>query len=166
MAAPAAQETFPAAEDKTGFRPYVPDQVVMPEFTWSAVLLGTSLGLIFAASSLYLVLKVGMTVSASIPVAVLAITLFRGLSKAFGFRPASILENNIVQTSGSAGESITFGVGVTMPALMMLGFQMDLARVMVVSILGGVLGILAMIPLRRAFVVRMHGKPGEPGTLL
>src|SRR5882724_3075940 len=138
----------------------------MPEFTLSAVLLGTSLGLIFAASSLYLVLKVGMTVSASIPVAVLAITVFRGLSKAFGLRPATILENNIVQTSGSAGESIAFGVGVTMPALLFLGFEMDLTRVMVVSILGGLLGILAMIPLRRAFIVRMHGRPGEPGTLL
>src|SRR5205807_202823 len=146
--------------------PYVPDKTELPELTWSAVLLGSALGLIFAASSLYLVLKVGMTVSASIPVAVLAITLFRGLSKAFGFRPASILENNIVQTSGSAGESIAFGVGVTMPALMMLGFQMDLPRVMVVSILGGILGILAMIPLRRAFIVKMHGRPGQPGTLL
>src|SRR5437870_3487701 len=149
-----------------GHQPYVADNVQMPEFTWSAVVLGTCLGLVFAASSLYLVLKIGMTVSASIPVAVLAITLFRGLSSAFGFRPATILENNIVQTSGSAGESIAFGVGVTMPALLFLGFEMDLARVMVVSILGGVLGILAMIPLRRAFVVRMHGKPGEPGTLL
>jgi putative OPT family oligopeptide transporter len=138
----------------------------MPEFTLSAVVLGTSLGLIFAASSLYLVLKVGMTVSASIPVAVLAITVFRGLSRAFGFRGATILENNIVQTSGSAGESIAFGVGVTMPALLMLGFEMDLSRVMVVAILGGLLGILAMIPLRRAFIVNMHGRPGQPGTLL
>src|ERR1051326_5886643 len=139
-------------------QPYVPDNVTMPEFTWSAVLLGTSLGLIFAASSLYLVLKVGMTVSASIPVAVLAITLFRGFSNAFGFRRATILENNIVQTSGSAGESIAFGVGVTMPALLLLGFDMSLARVMVVSILGGLLGILMMIPLRRAFIVKQHGK--------
>lgn len=149
-----------------GFQPYVPDDAKMPEFTWSAVLLGTSLGLIFAASSLYLVLKVGMTVSASIPVAVLAITLFRAFSSAFGFRRATILENNIVQTSGSAGESIAFGVGVTMPALLMLGFDMDLPRVMIVSILGGILGILAMIPLRRAFIVKMHGRPGQPGTLL
>jgi putative OPT family oligopeptide transporter len=156
----------PGDIDKGGFKPYVPDSVRMPEFTLSAVVLGTSLGLIFAASSLYLVLKVGMTVSASIPVAVLAITLFRGLSRAFGLRPATILENNIVQTSGSAGESIAFGVGVTMPALMMLGFEMDLMRVMVVSILGGILGILAMIPLRRAFIVKMHGRPGQPGTLL
>ncbi|HMP04056.1 MAG TPA: oligopeptide transporter, OPT family [Gemmatales bacterium] len=148
------------------FKPYVPANVRMPEFTVSAVLLGTSLGLIFAASSLYLVLKVGMTVSASIPVAVLAITLFRGLSKAFGLRQATILENNIVQTAGSAGESIAFGAGVTMPALMMLGFNMDLPRVMTVSIMGGILGILAMIPLRRAFIVRMHGRPGQPGTLL
>src|SRR5439155_3565304 len=107
-----------------------------------------------------------MTVSASIPVAVLAITIFRAFSSAFGFRRATILENNIVQTSGSAGESIAFGVGVTMPALLMLGFDMDLPRVMVVSLLGGILGILAMIPLRRAFIVRMHGPPGKPGTLL
>jgi putative OPT family oligopeptide transporter len=157
----------PAAEEKPGqFQPYIPANVKMPELTWSAVLLGTSLGLIFAASSLYLVLKVGMTVSASIPVAVLAITLFRGLSHAFGLRRATILENNVVQTAGSAGESIAFGVGVTMPALMMLGFGMDLPRVMIVSILGGILGILAMIPLRRAFIVKMHGPPGKPGTLL
>src|SRR5207302_7274952 len=94
------------------------------------------------------------------------LTLFRALSRAFGIRQATILENNVVQTAGSAGESIAFGVGVTMPALMMLGFQMDLARVMVVSILGGILGILAMIPLRRAFIVKMHGRPGQPGTLL
>ena len=138
----------------------------MREFTLMAVLTGSALGLIFAASSLYLVLKIGLTVSASIPVAVLAITLFKGFSKVFGLRQATILENNITQTAGSAGESIAFGVGVTMPALMMLGFGMDLGRVMVVSILGGLLGILAMIPLRRAFIVNMHGKPGEPGKLL
>jgi putative OPT family oligopeptide transporter len=163
----AADDVAPIpAEMAGGHQPYVPDHVRMPEFTVSAVLLGTSLGLIFAASSLYLVLKVGMTVSASIPVAVLAITLFRAFSTLFGFRRATILENNIVQTSGSAGESIAFGVGVTMPALLMLGFDMDLPRVMIVSILGGILGILAMIPLRRAFIVKMHGRPGQPGTLL
>src|SRR4029077_7711034 len=136
------------------------------EFTLSAVLLGTALGLVFAASSLYLVLKVGMTVSASIPVAVLAITMFRAFGKAFGFRRTTILENNIVQTAGSAGESIAFGAGVKMPALLLLGFGMDIGRVMIVSVLGGILGILAMIPLRRAFIVKMHGRPGQPGTLL
>ncbi len=146
--------------------PYVKSEESMPEFTLSAVLLGAVLGIVFGASSLYLVLKVGMTVSASIPVAVLSITLFRWLGKAFGLRKTTILENNIVQTTGSAGESIAFGVGVTMPALMLIGFEMEFARVMVVSVLGGLLGILMMIPLRRAFIVHLHGKSGEPGTLL
>ena len=107
-----------------------------------------------------------MTVSASIPVAVLAITLFRGLSRLLPIRAPTILENNIMQTAGSAGESIAFGVGVTMPALMLIGFEMDITRIMVVSILGGLLGILMMIPLRRAFIVKLHGKPGEEGKLL
>lgn len=147
-------------------KPYVPDDVTMKEFTWSAVLAGSILGIVFGASSLYLVLKVGMTVSASIPVAVLSITLFRAISRAFGTRQATILENNVVQTAGSAGESIAFGVGVTMPALLLLGYAMDWTRIMVVAVLGGLLGILAMIPLRRAFIVKMHGKPGQPGTLI
>jgi putative OPT family oligopeptide transporter len=136
--------------------PYVPDDAQLHEFTFGAVLAGALLGIVFGASSLYLVLKVGLTVSASIPVAVLSITLFRVLSKVFGLRSATILENNIVQTAGSAGESIAFGVGVTMPALMILGFEMDIGRVMVVAVLGGLLGILMMIPLRRAYIVRQH----------
>jgi putative OPT family oligopeptide transporter len=136
--------------------PYVPDDARIPEFTFGPVLAGTLLGIVFGASSLYLVLKVGLTVSASIPVAVLSITLFRVLSKVFGLRSATILENNIVQTAGSAGESIAFGVGATMPALMILGFEMDVGRVMVVAVLGGLLGILMMIPLRRAYIVRQH----------
>src|ERR1700704_264973 len=138
-------------------QPYVPDSVQMPEFTWSAVLVGAFLGILFGASSLYLVLKVGMTVSASVPIAVLSISLFRAISKLTGFRRSTILENNIVQTTGSAGESIAFGVGVTMPALLLLGFEMDVVRVMTVSVLGGLLGILMMIPLRRAFIVKQHG---------
>ncbi len=141
---------------------YVPDDARIPEFTWSAVIVGAVLGIIFGASSLYLVLKVGMTVSASIPVAVLSITLFRAFSRMFGLRPATILENNIVQTTGSAGESVAFGVGVTMPALMLLGTDMTIGRVMIVSILGGLLGILMMIPLRRAFIVRMHDELRYP----
>ncbi len=148
-----SSEQQPAA----AHQPYVPDEVQMPEFTWSAVLVGAFLGILFGASSLYLVLKVGMTVSASVPIAVLSITLFRAFSKAFGIRRATILENNIVQTTGSAGESIAFGVGVTMPALLLLGFEMDVVRVMTVSVLGGLLGILMMIPLRRAFIVKQHG---------
>src|SRR5580658_8250108 len=102
------------------FEPYIPAKQEPRELTFSAVALGSLLGVVFGASSLYLFLKVGMTVSASIPVAVLAITIFRGLSSAFGMRRTTILENNIVQTAGSAGESIAFGVGAAMPALMLL----------------------------------------------
>ncbi|MFO0917237.1 MAG: oligopeptide transporter, OPT family [Planctomycetaceae bacterium] len=138
-------------------RPYVPDEANMPEFTWGPLLVGCVLGIIYGASSLYLVLKVGITVSASIPVAVLSITLFRFVSRSFGIRPATILENNIVQTTGSAGESIAFGVGVTMPAMMLLGYDMSIGRVMFVAMLGGLLGILMMIPLRRALIVQQHG---------
>ncbi len=149
--------SLPPPEPAVGHQPYVPDAVQMPEFTLSAVLVGAILGIVFGASSLYLVLKVGMTVSASVPIAVLSITLFRAFSKLTGFRRATILENNIVQTTGSAGESIAFGVGVTMPALLLLGFEMHWVRVMTVSVLGGLLGILMMIPLRCAFIVKQHG---------
>jgi putative OPT family oligopeptide transporter len=167
MAAPTTGEKRPAgtsARDtaRPAHDPYVPDGVSMPEFTWSAVTAGVILGILFGASSLYLVLKVGMTVSASIPVAVLSITLFRGLARAFKLRQATILENNIVQTTGSAGESIAFGVGVTIPALLLLGFDMSIVRVMTVASLGGLLGILMMIPLRRAFIVQQHGKLRYP----
>lgn len=153
----ASRPSVDGSSSPSEHQPYVPDQVVLPEFTWSAVLVGAVLGIIFGASSLYLVLKVGMTVSASIPVAVLSITLFRVFARVFGVRQATILENNIVQTTGSAGESIAFGVGVTMPAVMILGFDLEITRVMVVSVLGGLLGILMMIPLRRAFIVKQHG---------
>ena len=138
------------------FRPYVPASARMRELTPLPLIIGTLLGMVFGASSLYLVLKVGLTVSASIPVAVLSITVFRLLSK-FGVRDATILENNIVQTAGSAGESIAFGLGVTMPAIMILGFDLEITRVMLVATLGGLLGILMMIPLRRALIVDQHG---------
>src|SRR5690348_9335106 len=92
------------------FTPYIAPDTKLRELSVRAVLVGTVLGMIFGASSLYLVLKVGLTVSASIPVAVISITLFRILSK-MGAKNATILENNIVQTAGSAGESIAFGVG-------------------------------------------------------
>ena len=138
------------------FEPYVPAGTTQAELTLPAVITGAVLGIIFGASSLYLVLKVGLTVSASIPVAVLSITLFRVFSRITGFRRTTILENNIVQTTGSAGESIAFGVGLTMPALLLLGFDIDIVRVMVVGVLGGLLGILMMIPLRRAFIVQQH----------
>ena len=127
----------------------------MRELTWRALLTGTFLGMVFGASSLYLTLKVGLTVSASIPVAVISLALFRGLSK-LGLRDSTVLENNITQTAGSAGESIAFGVGVTMPAILILGFDLEVTRVMMVAVLGGLLGILMMIPLRRALIVKEH----------
>src|SRR4030095_6079610 len=129
-------ESIPANEypDRVGFvpdnpylkefKPFIPAEAVLPELTAVPVIVGTLLGIVFGASSLYLVLKVGLTVSASIPVAVLSITLVR-LSSKWGLRNATILENNVVQTAGSAGESIAFGVGVTMPAIMILGFDLE-----------------------------------------
>jgi len=144
------------SEGPPPFTPYIAPETIMPELTVRAVVVGTILGMIFGASSLYLVLKVGLTVSASIPVAVISITLFRILSK-MGARNASILENNVVQTAGSAGESIAFGVGVTMPAILILGFDLEITRVMLVAVLGGLIGILMMIPLRRALIVAQHG---------
>ncbi len=140
------------------FKPFVAASETLKEFTLGPIIMGVLLGILFGASSLYLALKVGMTVSASIPVAVLSITLFKGLSKMFGLRKATILENNMVQTTGSAGESIAFGVAVTMPALLILGYDLDLNRIMTVSILGGLIGVLMMIPLRQALIVKEHGK--------
>src|SRR5262252_950842 len=148
-------------EHLTAFRSFIPASVRLRELTPLPLIVGTLLGIVFGASSLYLVLKVGLTVSASIPVAVISITLFRVLSK-MGFRDATILEHNIVQTAGSAGESIAFGIGVTMPAILILGFDLELTRVMLVAILGGLLGILMMIPLRRALIVAQHGELKYP----
>lgn len=141
---------------KPTFEPYIDAETHLRELTPRALIAGTLLGMVFGAASLYLVLKVGLTVSASIPVAVISITLFRFLSK-FGFKDATILENNIVQVAGSAGESIAFGLGVTMPAILILGANLELYRPLLVSILGGTLGILMMIPLRRALIVQQHG---------
>ena len=132
------------AESARGFVPFIPAQAVLREFTFRAVIVGTLLGILFGASSLYLALKVGLTVSASIPVAVISITLFRIWAK-MGGQDASILEHNIAQTAGSAGESLAFGVGVTMPAVLVLGFDLELARVALVAVLGGALGILMML---------------------
>ncbi|MCL5096310.1 MAG: oligopeptide transporter, OPT family [Candidatus Omnitrophica bacterium] len=151
----------PVESHTAPFQPYIPPEAVLREFSALPVIIGAVLGMVFGASSLYLVLKVGLTVSASIPVAVISITLFRILSK-FGFRSASILENNIVQTTGSAGESIAFGIGVTMPAILILGYDLEITRVALVAVLGGLLGILMMIPLRRALIVQQHGQLKYP----
>eukprot|EP01114_Cavostelium_apophysatum_P011412 TRINITY_DN25659_c0_g1_i1.p2 TRINITY_DN25659_c0_g1~~TRINITY_DN25659_c0_g1_i1.p2 ORF type:complete len:281 (+),score=55.41 TRINITY_DN25659_c0_g1_i1:1-843(+) len=145
----------PSDTTTAGFKPYIPASAHLPEMTLRALIMGTVLGMIFGASSLYLVLKVGLTVSASIPVAVIAITLFH-TAKKFGARESTILENSITQTAGSAGESLAFGLGVTMPAIMILGFDLEISRVMLAGVLGGLLGILMMIPMRRTMIVDAH----------
>ncbi len=140
-------------------KPYVPDEASVTEMTIRGIAVGSILGIIFAASSVYLGLKVGLTVSASIPIAVLSITIFRLFGR------ATILENNIVQTTGSAGESIAAGVAFTLPSLLLMGFDLDIVRVTLVALLGGALGVLMMIPLRQGLIVKEHGKlPYPEGT--
>jgi putative OPT family oligopeptide transporter len=140
-------ETAPAKE----FKPYIPDSAVVPEFTFRAIVLGMVFGIIFGAVTVYVGLRAGLTVSASIPIAVLSISLLRALGK------ATILENNIVQTTGSAGESVAAGVIFTLPALIFLGFPLELGRIFLLALIGGFLGVLFMIPLRKQLIVKEHG---------
>src|SRR5689334_7085692 len=144
------------------FQPFIAPQQQMTELTVRGLVIGSILGIVFASSSVYLGLKVGLTVSASIPVAVLSITLFRWLAQGLGLRPATILENNIVQTTGSAGESIAAGVAFTLPSLLLMGFDLELTRVLLVATLGGLIGVLMMIPLRQGLIVKEHGKLTYP----
>jgi putative OPT family oligopeptide transporter len=141
------------------FKSYVPPAQSPAELTVRAVILGAILGIVFAASSVYLALKIGLTVSASIPIAVLAVAFFRTLGK------STILENNIVQTTGSAGESIAAGIVFTLPAILLMGYDLTISKVAVIAVIGGLLGILMMIPLRRALIVKEHGNlPYPEGT--
>ena len=148
--------------DGERYEPYVPTDANLKELTPGAIILGVALGLVFAASSVYLALKIGLTVSASIPIAVLSITIFRYISKAFGAAPATILQNNIVQTTGSAGESIAAGTVFTLPALLLLGYSLPWTTVAAIALVGGLLGILLMIPLRKSLIVREHGNLRYP----
>ncbi|MBA3892091.1 MAG: oligopeptide transporter, OPT family [Gemmatimonadales bacterium] len=142
-----------------GHQPYISASQSPAELTIRAVALGAILGIVFAASSVYLALKIGLTVSASIPIAVLAVAFFSTLGK------STILENNIVQTTGSAGESIAAGIVFTLPAILLLGYDLTVGKVAIVAVVGGVLGILLMIPLRRALIVKEHGRlPYPEGT--
>jgi uncharacterized oligopeptide transporter (OPT) family protein len=152
------------------FEPYVPADVQMAELTPKAVALGIVFGVIFGAATVYLALKAGLTVSASIPIAVLAISLF----KRFG--SSTILENNIVQTIGSAGESIAAGVVFTLPGFLFLSRDAVTGRsvgepffsywtILTLALLGGVLGVLMMVPLRRSLIVKEHDTlPYPEGT--
>jgi putative OPT family oligopeptide transporter len=151
-----------SSEAPPGFKPYVPAEQAPRELTLRAVVLGSLLGLVFGASSVYLALRVGLTVSASVPIAVISISLFRALSSVLPGGRASILENCVVQTTGSAGESIAAGVAFTLPALVLLGFPLDWTRTLVLSLCGGVLGVLMMIPLRRYLIVKEHGRLTYP----
>ncbi|HEY4221763.1 MAG TPA: oligopeptide transporter, OPT family [Myxococcota bacterium] len=153
---PASPQSQPDPGDGHDHKPWVPAEQSPRELTFRAVAIGSVLGVIFAASSVYLGLKVGLTVSASIPVAVLSITLFRWAAKAFRLQPANILENNIVQTTGSAGESIAAGVAFTLPSLLLMGFELELSRILLVALLGGLIGVLMMIPLRHGLIVKEH----------
>src|SRR3954465_13945677 len=158
MAQPVRRSTAPGplAGDEPAHAPYVPASEAPAELTPTAVVLGILLGLVFSASSVYLALKIGLTVSASIPISVLSITIFRWLAKAFGAKPATILQNNIVQTTGSAGESIAAGVVFTLPALLLLGYELPWPTVAAVGVGGGLLGVLLMIPLRQSLIVKEH----------
>jgi putative OPT family oligopeptide transporter len=141
--------TAPPAE----FRPYVGSEQSLAEFTVRAIVLGSLFGLLFGAVSVYVGLRAGLTVSASIPIAVLSISILRAFGR------GTILENNIVQTTGSAGESVAAGVIFTIPALIFLGFSLNTEywRVFFLALLGGTLGVLFMIPLRRQLIVKEHG---------
>ncbi|MBY0476892.1 MAG: OPT/YSL family transporter [Chitinophagaceae bacterium] len=146
------------------FQPFVPDESKMAEFTVKSVLVGAAFGIIFGAATVYLALKAGLTVSASIPIAVLAITLGRRLLK------TTILENNIIQTTGSAGESIAAGVVFTLPGFLFLSEKdssqfFNYFTILTLAIFGGILGTLMMIPLRRSLIVKEHGTlPYPEGT--
>ena len=146
------------------FQPFVPDESKMAEFTVKSVLVGAAFGIIFGAATVYLALKAGLTVSASIPIAVLAITLGRRFLK------TTILENNIIQTTGSAGESIAAGVVFTLPGFLFLSEKdssqfFNYFTILTLAIFGGILGTLMMIPLRKSLIVKEHGiLPYPEGT--
>ena len=159
-AAPPTRHTPEAA--RAAFQPYVPADQSPAEFTFKAILIGALFGLLFGASTVYLGLRAGLTVSASIPIAVLAISVLKRMGG------STILENNIVQTIGSAGESVAGGVVFTVPALIFLadgGSYFNYFQIMMLTLAGGVLGVLMMVPLRRALIVKEHGTlPYPEGT--
>src|SRR3989454_633167 len=156
---PAAHRAAAPATSGATHQPYIPPTQAPAELTLRAIVLGVLLGLIFGASNVYLALKIGLTVSASIPIAVLSITIFRWLGR------STILENNIVQTTGSAADSVSAGVVFTIPAILLMGYDLDISRVTTLAIAGGLMGVLMMIPLRRALIVKEQGNlPYPEGT--
>jgi len=140
------------SEPSTDFKPAVAADEIQPELTFRAILLGAVLGIIFGAASTYLALRVGLSTSASVPIAVIAIW---ALKARHGKR--AILEHNIAQTTGSAGESVAAAVVFTVPALIFLGFPMQVGLTTLIALTGGLLGVLMMVPLRRYLIVKEHG---------
>ena len=140
-----------AAPVKPVFKPFIPATESRPELTIRALLLGAFFGVVFGAVTVYVGVKAGLTVAASIPISVLSISILRAFGR------ASILENNIVQTTGNAGQSIASGVIFTLPALVFLGFDLEASRIFALALFGGWLGVLFMIPLRRQLIVEEHG---------
>src|SRR6202021_2842850 len=149
MGKPQWSFTAPPAE----FKPYIAAEETVAEFSLRAVILGSLFGILFGAVSVYVGLRAGLTVSASIPIAVLSISILRAFGR------STILENNIVQTTGSAGESVAAGVIFSIPALIFLGFSLNTEywRIFFLALVGGWLGVLFMIPLRRQLIVKEHG---------
>src|SRR5271169_3214392 len=133
------------------FKPFVPATETRPELSARALILGALFGVLFGAVTVYVGLRAGLTVAASIPISVLSISILRAFGR------ASILENNIVQTTGNAGQSIASGVIFTLPALIFLGFDLESSRIFALALFGGWLGVLFMIPLRRQLIVEEHG---------
>src|ERR671919_2987261 len=153
----------PSRTEAATFQPYVSASQSPAEFTVRAIILGALFGLLFGASTVYLGLRAGLTVSASIPIAVLAISVLKKLGG------STILENNIVQTIGSAGESLAGGVVFTIPALIFLTpdgpAYFNYLQITLLTFAGGILGVLMMVPLRRALIVKEHGVlPYPEGT--
>ena len=142
------------------FKPYVSAESKIKEFSIKSVVLGMVLGLVFAVGNAYLALKVGTTVSASIPAAVMSMAILRTF-----FKRVTILENNLVQTIASVGEGLAGGVVFTVPALFLLGDMISPMKIFILATLGGILGVLLMIPMRRYIIVKEHGKlPFPEGT--
>ncbi|WP_035349441.1 OPT family oligopeptide transporter [Edaphobacter aggregans] len=138
------------------FNPFIPATESRPELTARALILGAFFGILFGAVTVYVGLRAGLTVAASIPISVLSISILRAFGR------ASILENNIVQTTGNAGQSIASGVIFTLPALIFLGFDLESSRIFALALFGGWLGVLFMIPLRRQLIVEEHGSLTYP----
>src|SRR5579862_3473882 len=145
-----------AQQSEPAFKSYISPDQSPREFTFRAIALGLVFGVLFGAVTVYVGIRAGLTVSASIPIAVLSISILRAFGK------STILENNIVQTTGNAGQSVASGVIFTLPALIFLGFKLEAFRIFALALVGGLIGVFFMIPLRRQLIVKEHGKLTYP----